>query len=538
MIRVVIADDEEKVCQLIYNLISWKDVDMEIVGIAHNGMDALALVKELEPNLIITDIRMPGYDGLELISRAKSVKEDIDFIIISGYGHFEYAQSAIKYGVGDYLLKPIKKSELMSTLNKMKEKYKIRTEQLSNEEHLKIRLQNDIDKLRSGLFTEVLLQKETNAEVFSLDSINKNYHFKFKEGCYQVIIVKIDCGYDEDNNSSIKLLEDKIAQVLNHNLREKCFDMELYFDDCITYCTLNYEINSRKILRKQLKVVLDELLVQKNVFEQVKFTLGVGTAVETIEQLRISCNMAQIAAAQRLIDGTDKLIEQIDVIDTHKISSGLLVELNKKMGGALEIFNRDGVLESISWLNESIKKESIISGKEVFKLIKEACNMYLTFLRNYQVVFSDADKFYENFSFYANRCGSIEEIFEYLSILIGQSLDQITEDKKQADLKPIRIAKQYIQQNYMKPISLEEVSNYVGFNASYFSSLYKKETGSNFLEYLSEVRMNQAKELLKSSNLSISAICEKVGYIDLKHFTKSFKKTAGVNPNEYRKLYS
>ena len=99
MIKVVIADDEVKVCQLICGLIDWKSVDMEIVGVAHNGIEALELIKNLQPDLMITDIRMPGYDGLELINLGKQMKKDIDFIIISGYSHFEYAQSAIKYGV-------------------------------------------------------------------------------------------------------------------------------------------------------------------------------------------------------------------------------------------------------------------------------------------------------------------------------------------------------------------------------------------------------------------------------------------------------
>lgn len=103
MIKVIIADDEENVCRLIRSLIDWESLDMEIVGIAHNGVEALNLVKSLSPDLMITDIRMPGYDGLEMIRRAKNIAQDLNFIIISGYPHFEYAQNAIKYGVGDYL---------------------------------------------------------------------------------------------------------------------------------------------------------------------------------------------------------------------------------------------------------------------------------------------------------------------------------------------------------------------------------------------------------------------------------------------------
>jgi two-component system response regulator YesN len=538
MIKVVIADDEEKVCQLICNLIDWKSINMEIVGIAHNGIEALELVKTLKPNLMITDIRMPGYDGLELISYIKEVDPKVECIIISGYRHFEYAQNAIKYGVFDYLLKPIKKDELLSTLAKMNEKFRLRTEKLSNEERLKISIQNNIDKLRSGLFTEILLQKKCDLEEFTLSKINENYHFKFESGCFQAAIVKVDCGFDEGYNSSIKLLQDKIAQILSVNLKDKCFDMDIHHDDSIVYLVLNYMQENRKIIRKQLKMVLDELLIQKNVFEQVEFTIGLGTIVEDIRQLSDSFKMAHLAMEQRLVVGTGKLIEEIKVIDTQPITNRLLAELNKSMEASLEILDKDGVLNSIAELRTSIKSADHFRGAEVFKLVKEACNIYLVLLRNRELILSNNDEFYENFCLYANRCGSVEEVFRYLTIRIEESLDQMIEDKKYADTKPIRMAKKYIQQNSMKPISLEEVSSYVGFNASYFSTLFKKESGSNFLEYLSEVRMNHAKELLKETNISIAEICEKVGYSDLKHFTKSFKKATGLKPNEYRKLYS
>ena len=538
MIKVIIADDEEKVCRLICKLIDWKSVNMEVIGIAHNGIEALELVKNLKPDLVITDIRMPGYDGLELISYIKEIDPNIDCIIISGYRHFEYAQNAIKYGVVDYLLKPIKKDELMNTLIKMNEKFRFRTEKLSNEEQLKIRNQNDIDKLRSGLFIEVLLQKRGYLEELTLEKMNENYHFKFQEGYFQVVTIKIDCGFEAVHNSSIQLLQDKIAQIINTNLKEKCFDMESYIDDSIVYCTLNYRKNSRKEIRKQLKIVLGELLIQKNVFERVEFTIGLGNVVENIRQLGSSFRIAQIAMEQRLLVGTGKLIDEIHVADTTHSTSILLAELSKSMRAGLEILDKDQVLKNITFLLTSIKEISDLSGIEALKVAKETYSMYLTILRNNQLILNDSNECYNNFCLYANRCGSLEAVFEYLSLCIEQSLNQIIEEKKCVDTKPIRMAKKYIQQNSMNAISLEEVSNYVGFNASYFSTLFKKESGSNFVEYLLEVRMNHAKELLKETNLSIATICEQVGYNDLKHFTKIFKKNTGIKPNEYRKLYS
>ncbi|EOR27020.1 AraC family transcriptional regulator, partial [Clostridium sartagoforme AAU1] len=182
MMKVIIADDEVKVCQLIYKLIDWKELDMEVVGISHNGIDALEQVKEKKPDIVITDIRMPGYDGIELIRLCREINEYIDFIIISGYAQFEYAQKVIKYGVCDYLLKPIKKEELINNLEKMKEKYADRMNKLTNEEKLKARLKVDIEKLRSRIFTEILLNKSIQNLDLKIQNINEEYHYKFQEG--------------------------------------------------------------------------------------------------------------------------------------------------------------------------------------------------------------------------------------------------------------------------------------------------------------------------------------------------------------------
>ncbi|MEG1575342.1 MAG: response regulator, partial [Clostridium sp.] len=118
MLKVIVADDEEKICQLIVKLVDWTSLGMEVAAIASNGIEAMEKIISLKPDIVITDIRMPGYDGLELIKRAKSEGINTEFIIISGYRHFEYAQNAIRYGVGDYLLKPIKKDELMDALKR------------------------------------------------------------------------------------------------------------------------------------------------------------------------------------------------------------------------------------------------------------------------------------------------------------------------------------------------------------------------------------------------------------------------------------
>ena len=113
ILKVVIADDEVRICQLIQALIDWDSLGMKVVGIAHNGEDACEMVQQTQPDILITDIRMPGCSGLELVKRVKELDSALEVIIISGYAHFEYAQQAISYGVGHYLLKPVNKGELL-----------------------------------------------------------------------------------------------------------------------------------------------------------------------------------------------------------------------------------------------------------------------------------------------------------------------------------------------------------------------------------------------------------------------------------------
>jgi two-component system, response regulator YesN len=400
-----------------------------------------------------------------------------------------------------------------------------------------MRFKSDVDKLRANLFTERLLKKGMNTEDLTLKVINENYHFSFKSGIFQVCAVKIDCGFKEQYNNAIKVLEQKIVQILDNLLKEHCFDMGIYSDDSVTYCILNYEVDLKKTIRKQMKAVLDELLLQKVAFEEFEFSMGVGSVVEEIRHLKDTFRAARYSIGQRILLGTGKFIEETPIQVESQIQSTLLAEINKRMGAAIEVLDKSFVLNSIDSLKKQIETEKYFSGQEIFSLIKHICEMYLILLRNNQIQIQNGEEFYDKFCIHANRCSSIQQLFQYLSVMIGESLDVIIEDKKQVDTKPIRLAKQYIQQNYMKNISLAEVSSFVGFNSTYLSTLFKKN-GNNFVDYISEVRMNKAKELLRETNLNIAVICEQVGYNDLKHFTNSFKKNTGIKPNEYRKLYS
>ncbi len=535
--KVLIADDEDKVCQLIYKLVDWQQLGMEVVSIVHNGIEALEAIQKYNPNVIITDIRMPGYDGLEMIRRAKEISENMDFIIISGYRHFEYAQNAIKYGVKDYLLKPIKKAEIVDTLSRMREEYLERTRKLTSEEEYRISIKNNLDRLRHIFFTDILFKRVSVQARLDVESVNEKYHYTFSPGIFQVVLIKID-GVDTGLKSNSEYIHDKVVQLINKKIDEYCFDIESIFENNLCYIILNYSEENKKAVRRSLKALLDELLLQKDIIEDLKITIGTGVPRNSICEMFSSMKTAMWAIEQRLVLGVNKVIEGAEVSSNELADSTLFAEFNKRLVEALERIDENQVRGAFNYLEESLKRKESSTGHEVIQMAKEAMNLYLFTLRKNKFVIRDSDVFFDSFSMNIENCSSIEEVFDFLSKTIIKSFNQVVVDKKQEDIKPIRDAKQYIKDHYKEPISLEIVSDYVGFNAAYFSSLFKKETNTTFSEYLTGVRMERAKELLKESNLNVATICEEVGYNDIKNFTKGFAKYTNLKPNEYRKIYS
>ncbi len=537
MSKVIIADDEKKVCQLIYMLVDWKEFEMEVVSIVNNGMEVLEKVKEHAPNLIITDIRMPGLNGLDMIEQVKAADNTIEFIIISGYRHFEYAQTAIKFGVNDYLLKPIKKEELVSTLSKMQIKLREKNDLQKGQEQLKKDLENNKAKLRRGLFTDILFTGILNKNNITRDKLNSEYNYNFQEGYFQAVCLKLD-HVRLLNYGNTSLLEDKTLNLLAKTFCPVCHDVGIYFDNNIIFCILNYGLEQEKEIRKLLKTVMDENILQDAIYQQLEVTIGLGGPVAYVTQLPESLKSSYYALQQRLLHGTGKVLElEADTAES-LADSPVFYEFNRNFTANLNNLDLESVLKNMETLKRNLLERPETTGHEILQMTKEVCNVYLLSMRTNKIAVPNADYFIRDFNEAASDCCSVQELFKVLSKTIEESLSKVIEDRKQMNIKPIRMAKQYIENNYMKSISLDEVSTHAGFSATYFSTLFKKETGSTFLEYLSSVRMNQSKELLKETNKSIVTICEEVGYSDIKYFTKSFKKFTGLKPNEYRKLYS
>lgn len=534
MMKVVIADDEQRICQLIQMLVDWEKMNMEVAAVVHNGIDAVEAVRKYQPDVMITDIKMPGYDGLEMISRAKEISPKLEFIIISGYRNFNYAQQAIKYGVKDYLLKPIGKQELNDVLQNIAIKYREREEALSQEEALKIKIRNSMDRIRVDAL-KLFLSRRYPLEDFSLDTLNKTYHFQFQAEYFRIAVIKLDGIYHIDKKER-EYLEHKMIQILEYRLRPVCIDMECCIEPEVCCVLMNYK--KTEDIRKHLNGILEELLLQKEILEHLQVTIGLGVPVEHVTDIYRSQKSSFWAVEQRLIEGTDRIIEGAEESSNAFVDSRIFREFNTKMVHALEKQDIWEVQKVLSALKEDLLNEPGINGHEILQMAKEAVNLYLFQVRRWKYHSAKLDGLFEEFDREIQQYGSVDGIFRYLNRLIVSSFKEEIALLNEAEIKPVREVKRYIEENYQKPITLEMVSAEIGFNASYFSTLFKKEMNVTFSEYLQEYRINQAKKLLKETNYNIQTVGEMVGYSDVKSFKKVFEKYSGLNPKDFRKLYA
>lgn len=530
MQKVMIADDEERICQLIEALVDWKALGMEVAAVAHNGLEAAQLVEKVGPDILITDIRMPGCSGLELIEKVKKSMPELEIIIISGYAHFEYAKSAIKFGVGEYLLKPINRTELTTTLERLKAKIESRLKEQEDRQQLEQKSKNDVERLR-GLLLERL--RENREEDLTFETLREEYYLKMEPGCFQGIWLKIDSPEEELGEEGKRIVTERSGKLLESSLRHKCFDMLCGEQDWGGYIgILNYAENRQEEIRHVLKDCLNQLESAKKLYGEIYFSLAAGSIVTNPAGMGRSLREASAIIEERIVKGTGRFLDYMPEGSSVLHEKSLPEKYLRIIIHAVEILSAEEAGKALELLRTGVAEVRDVRGYEVFELISSCGALFLS-----QVEFKERRDVLQRFLDRCRQCGSQEALFQALGRLQETYIRELVEQREGDMLRPIRQAKQYIQNHYSEPITQEEVSGIVGLSSTYFSALFKKEEGEGFAKYLTGVRMEQAKILLRESTYSVSEICRRVGYNDLKHFTHNFEKAAGLKPAAYRKLY-
>lgn len=535
MIKVLIADDELRICELIFRLIDWESLGMSVIAVAHDGRETIKIIKNEMPDIVITDIRMPGYNGVDVIRIGKEYNSDIQFIIISGYSQFDYAQNAIHYGVSDYLLKPVKAEELTKALLRIKNRI-----DKNNQMYSQVKKAWTLEQQNRRLYREQLIMEIAHGKGFDvltkdMNTLNEQYKYEFIPGFFTIVIVKAD-GLNFEEKTESSFLFEKIQQSLSFAFAPVMQEMQGTMLDNGTYIFLfNYE-NEYAEIESQLHRLLNQMLLQKDVFKKLHLTIGLGKRVNCLAEVGKSYETAYLAIKDRILVGTDRIIEGKEKIVVQDYKDYFLHTV-RELENVVENLDDKRISDIIQEWGTALSKDKEINGYQIEQSAKALVNSYLLSMQKNNYTLDEDDNLLKDFMKSIENCISLGEIQELLSGTLEQSLSEYRHKRALSGSKPIRDAKEYIRNNLAGNLTIQEVSEYVGYSSAHFSVRFKQECGITFSDYVMESRIEKSKELLKNTRETIESIAAAVGYSDVKSFTKNFKKYTEVKPSQYRKIY-
>lgn len=528
--RVLIIDDEFRIGMLIKKLIKWDELDMECIDVADNGETALHIIKEEVPDIVITDIRMPKINGLDLICMTRDISQKVKFIVVSGYKEFEYAHRALQYGVDDYLLKPINENELNDVLRKIYNELVMRENQSMERKEMQKKV-SESKKIIKRDFLKNIIEQEEGLEV-------KDARIHLDGDIYRGIDIKLDyVDYSKSDKKQDRLTVERVIIIVEEILKSVSEEVLICEKENLhIYCLFNYNYSKAKVIKSSINDILSEIKKYLIGFEQYEVTIGVGTERTEFGEIRFSIEESCRAVKNRIKSGTGRLIyvESISRADKEEWKDSL-EEYRENFFSSIESYSRENLDQCINQIYSNFMMCDDIDFSECYSAADELIEAFFGRIDMHQEEFQQVRKKLQG---NCQHCYTIPQLKNLLKTELGDYLDMSREAIEAESAKPVRQAKQYISEHYGEKIVLEDIADIVGLNPVYFSVLFKKETGANFSAYLVNVRLEKAKEMLCSTNETIAAVGESVGYKDSRYFSQVFTKMIGVKPVLYRKLHS
>ena len=543
MLKIFLAEDEVVVRETIKRMIPWEELGFELVGEAADGEMALPLLIRQQPDLLITDIKMPFMDGLTLARLAKKEIPGLKVVILSGYDDFNYAKQAIGIGVEDYLLKPITKNALIERLSEIRSRYEHEKTQKEYYEKFQREMQA-YEKNSSRDFFEALvggsmdmMEVYKRAEKLGLDIVAE---------AYNVLIFTMNCDEDfsgqRDEYSSweaesLELLENFFA---GHS------SAMLFRSNIFSYGVLLK--GQREAIEENTRACVDE--IRKILSRQDgrrEWFLAVGQSVERLSQIQKSYHTASRAFSQRYL--YDENILYYDEMETIEHPGG---QAETEDNAYLQKVDVNALNPAIlqKFLSNGLQEETENFVKDYFYAIGQEPMESLVF-RNYVIlnVRFSVISFIKGLGCDTNEMESadteevlaesgknMESAIAYAKKMISQAIEIRDQNSGNKNRSILKTAVDFIDSHYMdEEISLNTVANVANVSSNHFSALFSQNMGQTFIEYLTTLRMNKAKELLRCTGMRSSEIAGEIGYKDAHYFSYLFKKTQGMTPSDYRK---
>lgn len=535
-IKVFLVEDEMVIRRGIKNSIDWEKEGYIFCGEASDGELAYPMIIKEKPDILITDIRMPFMDGLELCKLVKKELPNIKILILSGYDEFDYAKEAIRLGVTEYLLKPISSGKLLEALNGVSESIRREKEDKDLVRKYMEEMRENTEHEKQKFFEQMIAGNLSMADALET---GKKYEMNLSAGMYNLLLFRFTLG--EENRKSGELLGE--AEYAIEKLTERLeyvFEFQRGVEGwAFLLMADNEEQMSERV--KELSKDLEEIM--KN-YSTIAYFGGIGQPVARLRELEESFREAERALAARFTMELNRTIsvedirmaQNVDTLDDIEITSFGEIEKTRTM---LEKFLNNGAEDEIDefvdvYINE-LPEENLKSVLMRQYIIMDAYIVMMSFCEKIEGIEGEMQAQSEELKNSMKTIQTLEEIKNYIRMLLKKIIgvrDTIS-GRRYSDI--IEIAKDQIRKTYMSDeISLNTIAAEVGMSPSYFSSIFSKEMGKTFVEYLTEIRMDRAKELLMCSSMKTSEIGYEVGYKDPHYFSYIFKKTQNCTPKEFR----
>lgn len=535
-IKVFLVEDEMVIRRGIKNSIDWEKEGYIFCGEASDGELAYPMIIKEKPDILITDIRMPFMDGLELCKLVKKELPNIKILILSGYDEFDYAKEAIRLGVTEYLLKPISSGKLLEALNGVSESIRREKEDKDLVRKYMEEMRENTEHEKQKFFEQMIAGNLSMADALET---GKKYEMNLSAGMYNLLLFRFTLG--KENRKSGELLGE--AEYAIEKLTERLeyvFEFQRGVEGwAFLLMADNEEQMSERV--KELSKDLEEIM--KN-YSTIAYFGGIGQPVARLRELEESFREAERALAARFTMELNRIIsvedirmaQNVDTLDDIEITSFGEIEKTRTM---LEKFLNNGAKDEIDefvdvYINE-LPEENLKSVLMRQYIIMDAYIVMMSFCEKIEGIEGEMQAQSEELKNSMKTIQTLEEIKNYIRMLLKKIIgvrDTIS-GRRYSDI--IEIAKDQIRKTYMSDeISLNTIAAEVGMSPSYFSSIFSKEMGKTFVEYLTEIRMDRAKELLMCSSMKTSEIGYEVGYKDPHYFSYIFKKTQNCTPKEFR----
>lgn len=536
MIKIFLVEDEIAIRKGIKNSIDWEKEGYEFVGEAGDGELAYPMILKTKPDILITDIKMPFMDGLQLSKLVRKELPATKILILSGYDEFEYAKEAIKLQVAEYLLKPISSAKLLDVLAQVKEV--IRQEQEEKELIKKYRedMKENRELEKERFLNQIITQNLSLAQILET---GESLGMDLSAPLYNILLLKItENGGKQETYAEIESALDTLSGV---------FSFRRGVDEWLFLLTADDAEKMERRIESCRKTVRQ---ITEKTDPPVEYFGALGNPVERLREIKNSLKEAEKKFAFQYLKKWNQILE----IPVRDVGSSENPQTEKKENEELLISS-----VQVDKLNHKIIENFIHTGlrREVsnfvddyFMSLGEKSVQSLMF-RQYVAMdfYLAAVAFLERLGFSSKelveRCGdlkemeqviqTIEQTKEYIKKVLDATLEcrESVSRKRYSDL--LKEAVSYIEHHYEEEdISLNQVAASVNISPSHFSTIFSKEMGETFIEYLTNVRMERAKQLLRSSTMKTAEIAYAVGYKDAHYFSYLFKKVQKCTPREFR----